>query len=807
VAVRIDPTLKPAVATIASAKEGGPERPVARFVGETGVEADLVLDELLVGTTDRAKLDALVSRWKGKILGTADTVAAGLQGATPLYHVQVDPSAADAAKLLADLSAKTPSAKGNFRVSHEAAQKLLAVALTESDLQKITVSPNWILIGMGIPEGRTIEALRGTDGFTSNAFTLPYMTRGGPQDIGVGAAWQALAASGGLSNKVKALIWDAGFMLNPDYPDGPVIFGSRFNTPGAGTCGGRPCPWHGTGVAGALAGKPDNMFGGVGPAGPVADLVLVATPSSVADWVVALMGGAGVTLVGIAGERPRIINMSFGIGIDFGWEVLSALFGPPLGVVMSGFTSAIHATGTLMFAAAGNENRDVDAGDGSINGVLHVPCELAHVICVGGMEHDKINRDPGSNHGSSTDENSVDIYGPYSVWTGLRPPGMDGGDTATLTHGTSISSPFVAGVAALIWAAKPTLSQDDVWTILRETAHVGGVGGTGHQRRVNAFGAVQRALGGNTPPFIRIERPTEGATIRWRAITNLGVLTYDLDDGAPAVAWTSDRDGALGMGASVYANTLSVGTHRLTATATAGGRSATASVNVIVQNDAPTVTIREPAAGASFCTTDAIRFTADVVDPNNNPATFPFPPGGIAWSSTPTGLTGTGSAITRTLPAGSYTARVRVTDEQSASAEATVSFSVTTCTNYAPVVMISSPADVAGSGPDASYVPSTSDANGYYQTVTLTGSAMDMEDGALTGASLEWSSNRGDLQPGGVTTGSQVLGTGTSITVKLYTSCLQPYGGSVDHVITLKATDSNGNVRTVSRIIRVGTLC
>jgi len=805
VRIAVTPALTPSQATIPSAS-GGPDRVAARFVGESGVETDFVIDELIISTSSRAKLDGILARWNGKLLGTADTAGAGLTGVTPLYHVQVNPAAIDAAKTLTELGARTPGARGDFRVSSQAALNLLAVALAESEREGITVSPNWILVGMGIPEGTASEAPTGDNGFVNNAFALPYMSRGSTQDIGVGAAWQALAAAGRLSQRVKMMIWDGGFAPSMDFPERHAIFGSSYGTRNPGACsGGTACPWHGTEVVSAAMGRPDNSFGAAGPAGPVGELVAVAAPGSVADWVIALMGGFSATLVGVSAERPRIVNMSFGFGIDWGWEALSALFGPPLGVVMSGVTTAVHGLGTLMFASAGNSPIDVDDGDGSPRGVLHVPCELARVVCVGGLEHDQIRIHPSSSFGSRADDDSVDIYAPFSVWVGPTPGSPD--NVARLKHGTSFSSPFVAGVAALVWAAKPSLTQDEVWAIVRDSAHRGGVtSGSGHQRRVNAFGAVQRALNGNVPPFIRIDRPTEGQTLAWRWPASLSATAFDLDDGGLAIVWSSDRDGELGSGANLSTRALSVGAHAITATARAGVQSAATSVNVTVANNPPSVSIRQPAAGASFCTTDSIMFVADVSDANNSPD-FPFPPGGIVWSSTPAGLSGTGASIVRMLPAGSYTARVRATDEHSLANEATAPFSVAVCTNNAPVVSITNPADMAGSGPDAKFTPSTSDANGYYQSITLTGSATDTEDGTLSGAALVWTTNRGEVQPGAPASGAQVLGQGASITVKLYTTCGFSFFGTVDHTITLTATDSASNVRSVTRIVRVETIC
>jgi len=84
----------------------------------------------------------------------------------------------------------------------------------------------------------------------------------------------------------------------------------------------------------------------------------------------------------------------------------------------------------------------------------------------------------------------------------------------------------------------------------------------------------------------------------------------------------------------------------------------------------------------------------------------------------------------------------------------------------------------------------------WYVDVTLEGSAADAEDGALTGASLEWTTDRGDIQ-------DAQLGTGTDLTVRLYSDdCF-----GVIHEITLSATDSDGNTSTDTVEIFIYTVC
>ena len=85
----------------------------------------------------------------------------------------------------------------------------------------------------------------------------------------------------------------------------------------------------------------------------------------------------------------------------------------------------------------------------------------------------------------------------------------------------------------------------------------------------------------------------------------------------------------------------------------------------------------------------------------------------------------------------------------------------------------------------------------WYSDITFTGSATDPEDGALTGASLVWTTALTTVQ-------APLLGTGTSITARLYSNDVC---GGATHDVSLTATDSFGNVR--SALVRVGlyTVC
>src|SRR5690606_2032285 len=105
------------------------------------------------------------------------------------------------------------------------------------------------------------------------------------------------------------------------------------------------------------------------------------------------------------------------------------------------------------------------------------------------------NRHPSSNFG----DEQVDIYAPYTLWLGPDP--LAPGNQAQVKNGTSFSSPFVAGVAALVWAADPSLGANGVEDLLMQTAHESPDPDV--SRYVNAVGAVLAALG-NVPPRLRV---------------------------------------------------------------------------------------------------------------------------------------------------------------------------------------------------------------------------------------------------------------------------------------------------------------
>ena len=221
---------------------------------------------------------------------------------------------------------------------------------------------------------------------------------------------------------------------------------------------------------------------------------------------------------------------------------------------------------------------------------------------------------------SATDQSDVIYY--YSN-TGknidLAAPGdsfstqMGGGYVST--GGTSYSSPIVAGVAALVISANPSLSGAQIQNILKESADdLGALGwdSTYGSGRVNAARAVSMAAGGGapvdvTPPSVSFTAPTAGAvvsgviTVQVSATDNVGVSSVALSVDGVTMATDDGSPFSFLLDSAIVPN----GSHTFTATATDDtGNSSIASISVNVNNTVifdttpPSVKITAPTNGS-----------------------------------------------------------------------------------------------------------------------------------------------------------------------------------------------------------------
>lgn len=262
----------------------------------------------------------------------------------------------------------------------------------------------------------------------------------------------------------------------------------------------------------------------------------------------------------------------------------------------------------------------------------------------------------------------------------------------------------------------------------------------------------------NEPPSASIESPPDDTVYGEGAPVDLEGSATDPQSGdleGSALTWTSDRDGTIGTGERVTTFDLSVATHTLELVAEdPQGLADTASVSITVEeNGQPTAAIDAPSDGAAFEEGQSVVFEGSGSDPEDGQLTG----GSLEWSSDLDGQLGTGETVTTSsLSAGTHTVVLTATDSRRAPASDTVEIDV----NGDPEASIARPS--------AKSIFDEGDA------VTLEGSASDPTEGSLSGASLEWSSDR-----------DGTLGTGETVTASSLS------GGP--HAITLTATDSDGN--------------
>ncbi|RIH86974.1 Subtilisin DY [Calidithermus terrae] len=783
-----DPTLRPPRPTLPPL-DGSTPRPLAAVRDAKGNQAEFVENELVVATDDPAALDAFLARWQGTVLKAFDPAAAGLSGVGKQYLVRVRADAADTAKLSANLRALDKDSRGALAVSSAAAHKLLAAAAQEQ-VGGLSVGVNWVSQGGLFTDRATAEAPAGDSiggtAYTVNAFNWPHLRAGSAQDIGVTEAWRALEMAGKLSNKVKIGVLDMGFQPDEDFPAGWLAISNVPLVHPVGTenllscSGGNPCPWHGTAVAQAAAGVPDNGYGAAGPAGPVADLVLVYTSY---DYFTVIGALAEARIAG-----AKVINMSFSAPVPaaLAWTALP----------LEAATRAVRASGALLFASAGNEGKNVEAEDCFVvcwEETWHVPCESGGVICVGGLAWDSKNRASGSNYSSSDggdDDGDVEIFAPYTLWVGPDPDNP--ANRARRINGTSFSSPFAAGVAALVWAAKPSLSASEVEDVLMSTAHASPDPKVG--KYVNALAAVQKVLG-NIPPSVQIVSPGSG-TVQIGLGSRLEAAVSDFEDPFPCctVTWTSSVEGNLGSGYSVDYLPTSLGSRTITVTATdSAGATASVSRAVTVVNTPPTVAINAPFSGQQFFR--GVSYTLRGVSYDPNEAGFQLPCSSLSWASSAggDGLPKTGCNVTVSFGSnGPRTLTLTGTDSHGGSSSASVNVVVIDPpANLPPVVNITSPQDGVSVGPDT--------------TLKLAGNATDPEGGAVT---LAWDVTTGyDPSTG---TGAQTFAVTPAANGDWKPSDSIPYGGcevSDTLRLRLKAKDPQNNEGFDFVVIKVSRIC
>lgn len=284
-----------------------------------------------------------------------------------------------------------------------------------------------------------------------------------PNDSQYGSSWQhtrlqsanAWNIETGDSSVIVA-ICDSG--VDIDHPDLEDALISGYNAASSQTQadGGNvdDVNGHGTFVAGCAAAQGNNGIGVVGVGWDFSIMpIRVSNNSDGTASAFAILDGARWA----AEQGAHIINASFSGGTSASNQSAARY---------------IKEQGGLLFWASGNDNAFVE------------PNRPDYVLV--GSTTSSDNRSSFSNYGPA-----VDVTAPGSSVRSTRRFGSYGNGS-----GTSYASPIAAGVGAMILAANPELSPDDIQAVLYQS--VDDLGATGRddffgRGRVNTFNAVQLA--------------------------------------------------------------------------------------------------------------------------------------------------------------------------------------------------------------------------------------------------------------------------------------------------------------------------
>ena len=233
---------------------------------------------------------------------------------------------------------------------------------------------------------------------------------------------------------------------------------------------GHVCP-HGTLVAGIIAANPQFGYGGICPDCLILPIKVVEESGADSGAILDSSIAAGISYLLHLKEKGvdvRVLNASFG------------KFRRSLTVTLLLNELAKKGKGTLIIAAAGNENTDKPQYPAALESVVSV----ANVDSISGIKHQT------SNYGSWVDISAPGsgLCGGISGSEGILSSVPGGG--AACAPGTSFSAPMVSGVAGLLLSREPSLTAGALKRRLLDTAS-----GAFYGQKENAFYAGQLGSG------------------------------------------------------------------------------------------------------------------------------------------------------------------------------------------------------------------------------------------------------------------------------------------------------------------------
>ncbi|WP_373484346.1 S8 family serine peptidase [Acetobacterium sp.] len=248
--------------------------------------------------------------------------------------------------------------------------------------------------------------------------------------IGIDDTWNAIDAE----NEIVVAVLDTGLDVNLTDLEGRITDGYDFlrNTSDMIDTQG-----HGTMVSSSIAAVANNGIGIAGSAG-LANVKIA--PYRIGDATLDNNAIYAAIIDAANRQEVQIINLSIG-SYEYNASHAEAI------------TYAI-SKGKIIIAAAGNHGEEVAGVD-----PYYYPASYSGVISVGSMGLN------GEIAAFSQFNDAVDFYAPGESLMVLRP-----GDSYGWEDGTSFSAAIVSGICANLLAQDPSLTADELESLLKETA-------------------------------------------------------------------------------------------------------------------------------------------------------------------------------------------------------------------------------------------------------------------------------------------------------------------------------------------------
>jgi thermitase len=384
-----------------------------------------------------------------------------------------------------------------------------------------------------VPEGTelaTAELLNADPGVEYAEPNYLYYALGTPNDpsfsdqwahtrIQSTAAWDVTTGSSGI---VIAIL-DTG--IDDDHPDLSAKIVAGYDIVGNDSYPDDE-NGHGTHVAGIAAAATNN---GIGIAGM--------------DWHAKIMPVQVLDREGHGWTSDIADGITW--AYQHGADVLNlSLGGTSYSLTMQNAVTAAHNAGALVAAAMGN-CRTAGSAECPVANPTMYPAAYNHVVAVAATGPTDVYA-AYSQYGPHCDiaapggemtvyHQPTGIYSTMPTYPVYMTTDLGYYEDYDFAHGTSQATPHVAGLAALVWATKPTLTPDQVQTVIQQTALDRGATGwdpTYGHGLINAQAALEAVAQLLAPTLSPIENPDGDGDylVNWTDVAHATSYTLEEDD-------------------------------------------------------------------------------------------------------------------------------------------------------------------------------------------------------------------------------------------------------------------------------------